>query len=166
MGMLLTSKERYFNSKETQGLFHAVKHREIKEIEQLLEGNKVSPDERGKYGDTPLIFAAEWGDVQTVECLLHHKADPNAKNGIGITPLMLAVRRSMDTRTIDALLENGARVRLRNYLLGTALDEARWARWLPEETKDKLMQKWIEEGLAYKIGRFVSEKVLHKEVKS
>ena len=157
---LLHSKERYFNSQEIQGLFRAVKHKQIKEIEALLEKENVSPNERGKYGDTSLIFAAEWGDVQTVECLLEHNADPNAKNGVGLTALMLAVRRSMNTQTIDILIENGAKVRIRNYFLGTVLDEARWARWLPEETKDKLEQRWVEEGLFYQMGAFVSKRVL------
>jgi len=106
------------------------------------------------------------GDVKTLECFLHYNADPNARNGVGLTALMLAVRRSMDTRTIDLLLENGAKVRIRNYLLGTVLDEMRWARWLPQETKEKLKQRWVEEGVLYKVGGFVSEKFLRREVKS
>ena|GEM_PF-3068444 len=166
MGKLLDSKERYFNSQEVQMLFRAVKHRQLNEIERLLENNEVSPDVRGKYGDPSILIAAERGDVKTLECFLHYNADPNARNGVGLTALMLAVRRSMDTRTIDLLLENGAKVRIRNYLLGTVLDEMRWARWLPQETKEKLKQRWVEEGVLYKVGGFVSEKFLRREVKS
>lgn len=163
MGMILKSEERYFNSQEIQMLFRAVKHRQIGEIERLLENKEVSPDARGKYGDPSLVIAAERGDVQTVECFLHYNADPNARNGVGLTALMLAIRRSMDTRTIDVLLEHGAKVRARNYLFGTALGEVHWAKWLPQETKDKLEQRWVEEGLVHKVGKFFSEKFSGKD---
>ncbi|MCP4646786.1 MAG: ankyrin repeat domain-containing protein [bacterium] len=166
VGRILTSEERYSKSQEVRALFCAVKHKQLRKIRELLETKKVSPDTRGKYGDPSILIAAERGDAQTVECFLHYDADPNAKNSIGLTALMLAIRRSMDTRTIDVLLEGGAKLRARNYLFETAWDEVRWAEWLPQETKDKLEQRWVEEGMFYKVGKFFSEKVLGKKVEA
>jgi len=166
IGTPSTSQKRYVGSQEVQMLFRAVKHGQIREIERLLKNREVSPDVRGKYGDPSLVVAAERGDVQIVECFLHYDADPNAKNSVGLTALMAAVRRSMEPRTIDVLLENGARVRIRNHLLGTVMDEARWAKWLPQETKDRLEQRWVEEGVFYKLGKFFSDKFSGKSVES
>ncbi len=142
--------------------FHAAENGEVVEVKHWLEKEGVNPNEkREEWRDTALMVSAVKGYTRTVRLLLEYGADPNARDRNLMTPLMLAVRYGMRPKMIYALLDNGARVRARNMLLETALDEARWAPWLYEghpETYQKLEQRWVEEGMFYKVGKFFSGK--------
>lgn len=46
---------------------------------------------------TPLHFAAKWNNIQVAQLLLDHKADVNAKDNAGRTPLDIAVREGHTT---------------------------------------------------------------------
>jgi hypothetical protein len=45
-----------------------------------------------EQGDTALILASRWKRLEVVRLLLDHRADINARNKIGRTPLMFAAR--------------------------------------------------------------------------
>ncbi len=48
-------------------------------------------DEETRGGTTPLMLAAHWGHVASVQTLLSHGADPNARDVAGNTPLLHAM---------------------------------------------------------------------------
>lgn len=59
--------------------------------------------------DTPLHYAAEAGDAETVEYLLKHEADPDLQEAFGYTPLHLACVES-HINTARVLLCGGAEI--------------------------------------------------------
>jgi ankyrin repeat protein len=52
----------------------------------------VRPNFTDKNGNTPLIVSASYGDLQSVQQLLIYKADINAANNAGMTPLLYAIQ--------------------------------------------------------------------------
>ena len=152
--------------KKLKMLMRAANRGTENEVESLLQSGEVHPDELGKWGDTALMIACAKGFSRTARVLLENGADPNARGRNLMTPLMVAVRWSMNPEIIDLLIENGARVRARNMLLGTALGEARWSAWLPDETMGKLEQRWTEEGPVYRIKEFFSGKFFGKKAEA
>ncbi len=59
----------------------------------------------GTNGDTPLMYAALYGTVDSVRKLLDAGADPNLGNYVGATPLMWSVD---DVQKVRLLLDRGA----------------------------------------------------------
>ena len=73
-----------------------------------------------------LILAAPYGSVYLIRALLEAKADVNAQDGRGMTPLMAAVAsENQDLNVVNALLKAGANVQAKDTDGATALD---WAR--------------------------------------
>src|SRR5262249_61898626 len=66
---------------------------------------------RGLGGSTPLLYAALYGDADSVRLLLNHDADPNIRNDAGATALMWAVE---DPEKIRLLMGHGANVNARS----------------------------------------------------
>jgi ankyrin repeat protein len=96
--------------------------------------NAVSPEatETVKNGNvalgsfTPLILAAANGGPDAVKLLLDQKANVNAQDVRGMTPLMLALALDHpDPRVVRLLLEHGADPKIKSKTGETALD---WAR--------------------------------------
>jgi hypothetical protein len=165
--------ENHYDIQKIKRLFRAVNRGSADEVKALIEKEKLDPNVSGKWGDTLLMMASARGYWRTVKILIENGADPNIKGKCGITPLMLAVKWSNSVKTIEVLLEGGTRVRTRNMLFGTALGDARWSNWLPRETMEKLEQKWIDEGIFYKIKKlfsgikeFFSEKFFGKKAEA
>jgi ankyrin repeat protein len=89
---------REFHEKINQGnqkrlqkddLFYLIVNRKIEELEFFL--TKVDPKpnlEVNKGGYTPLMLAAQDGNLKILKCLLDAKANVNASNGFGETALM------------------------------------------------------------------------------
>src|SRR5262245_1988814 len=73
---------------------------------------------RDAAGNTPLILAALYGNLETVELLLKHGADPNAANLAGVTPLL---RAATDAGKVERLLAAGAKAEARSELGNTPL---------------------------------------------
>ncbi|MBD3398153.1 hypothetical protein GF412_03105 [Candidatus Micrarchaeota archaeon] len=130
------------------------------DVKALIKSREVDPDGQGKYGDTALMIVAAKGYTRTAGALLENGADPNARGRHFVTPLMVAVKWSMSPKMIEMLIDHGARIRARNLMLETALEEARWAKWLDgcPETRKLLEQKWVEEGVLHRMGRFLSSR--------
>jgi len=99
-----------------------------------VPADPVSPPvtERVKNGDiaigllTPLLVAVSYGGPDTVKLLLDNKANVNALDVRGMTPLMLAVALDHpDVRVVRLLLERGADPKIKSKTGETAAD---WAR--------------------------------------
>ena len=152
-------EETQCNVRDVKNLFRAVGRGRVEEVQALLGKKGIDPNIMGKWGDTLLMVASAKGRSQVVKLLIERGADPNIRGKYGFTPLMLAVKWGYDKETIDALIENGARVRTRNSLFGTVMGDAQWAKWLPQDTMEKLERKWETEGVFYSVKKFFSEKV-------
>lgn len=86
------------------------------------------PDQRDRYGATPLYWAAASGEAAMVEALLAAGADPNARSGVGNSPLMVAAAAGA-TVVVRRLLAARADARHRNRW---GYDAIRWSQWCPE----------------------------------
>lgn len=75
---------------------------------------------------TPLIVAVSYGGADAVKLLLDHKANVNAQDVRGMTPLMLSLALDHpDLRVVRLLLQHGADPKIKSKSGETALD---WAR--------------------------------------
>ena len=85
-------------------------------LEGLIDYEGIRPtsvNERSLVGETPLHFAARWGDIKVGEILLQIGADPNAHGEYGNTPLLEALYRR-HYGFIKLLLSHGASKELKN----------------------------------------------------
>lgn len=73
----------------------------------------VDPNSRDKNGNTALIIAASYGDIQSAQALITYKANVNAANSTGMTPLLYAIQTQNKEMT-ELLLEKGADVNKTN----------------------------------------------------
>jgi hypothetical protein len=152
--------------RDVKNLFRAVGRGHTGEMQALLGKEEIDPNIIGKWGDSLLMVASAKGHSRMVKLLIDKGADPNIQGKYGFTPLMLAVKWGYDKETIDTLLESGARVRTRNALFGTVMGDLHWAKWIPQETMEKLEQKWNEESPLHKIKEFFSGKLFHKKIEA
>ena len=107
---LLASKANP-NLRETNGgqnaLMWALSERHSSVVEELIKGG-ADVHAGSKTGFTPLMFAAQQGDVDSGRILLRAGAKPNdAQPKTGLTPLMIASAMG-HTNAVDVLLDNGA----------------------------------------------------------
>ena len=76
-------------------------------------------------GETPLMLAAPYGSPELLQLLMRAGANVNARDGRGMTPLMLAVAaENQDPRVVEMLLEAGAERGITSIAGETAFD---WA---------------------------------------
>lgn len=124
---LLIEKGANVNLKPIRGescLYKAVSRNNVELIRHLikyganLEIKNNSPD---GYNNTPLIIAAFYGYLKSVNILLEHGADVNAKDCDGTTSLMLAAAHGYPEVFIT-LMRNGASLQIKNKQGLTALD--------------------------------------------
>lgn len=80
---------------------------------------------RDAYGQTPLMYAVDHGQLAVVTVLLAAGADPNAASDAGWTPLMYAARAGRPVALTEALLNAGADPTRRNASGESALELAR-----------------------------------------
>lgn len=95
---------------------------DIYKVHELIN-KKVNIDARTQH--TPLINALQARCAKIVEMLLEHGADPNlpagGPRGIGMTPLIEAIRFNNNPSILELLIIKGARVNDKNALGETAL---------------------------------------------
>src|SRR5436190_13898408 len=88
------------------------------EFHHLVKASPKSVNARGREGWTALMYAALYGNVESVRLLLDRGALVNARNDAGATALMYAVE---DVAATKLLLERGADPNLRSGEGRTAL---------------------------------------------
>jgi len=88
------------------------------EVTKLIEGqdgeDPIDVNEPDAYGDTALHAAAYAGKFSTVEYLIEQKANVNARNGVGSTPLHKAVLSQNGIAIVNLLLQKGSDPSIRN----------------------------------------------------
>jgi ankyrin repeat protein len=87
-------------------------------FDRLLRENPEAVNAKGSGGWTPIMYAALYGDGETVRLLLNKGANPNAQNDDGGTALMYATDNEEKTKL---LLDQGADPNLRSGEGRTAL---------------------------------------------
>jgi cytohesin len=93
---------------EGQSALHlAASQQNIKAANELIAANANVNLATPSSKDTPLHYAAAAGDVEMVQLLLSHKADPNAKNKAGSTPYDLA--KELEMKQLAELLRKAAK---------------------------------------------------------
>lgn len=95
-----------------EDLFKAAKTGDTAQLKVLLDKPGVDINVKDEEGNTALILAANFGDVQSTRLLLAHGAAVNVKNSVGNTALHRACTHS-DT-LVRLLLEHGADVNAQN----------------------------------------------------
>ena len=82
-------------------------------VELIRRGSNCN--ERSRYGDTALLWAAEAGEEgeEILQVLIKAKADVNACNNVGFTPLMMAAIHNR-YKTVEALIKAGANPHVMN----------------------------------------------------
>ena len=86
----------------------AIRHKEFRLVQTLLSEG-VNVNERDEADEqTPLMWAAQVGDMSIVHILLHYKVDVNAIDDSGNSALALALRKG-HTAIARLLMQKGAR---------------------------------------------------------
>lgn len=86
-------------------IMEALRNGDHKRFGALLRENPKAVNLKGPGGSTPLMYAALYGDSESVRLLLKSGADPNLRNEAGATALMWAAD---DLEKARLLLERGA----------------------------------------------------------
>jgi ankyrin repeat protein len=76
------------------------------------------PKSQDAHGNSPLMYAAAVGSLESMRLLLEAGADPNVANAFAATPLMWCAG---DARKVGLLLSKGAKVDVRSKLGRTPL---------------------------------------------
>ena len=87
------------------GLFQAIRNGDVAYIKAHL--TKAELEVRDGRGATPVMYAAAFGNIETLRILLDAGADPNARNEFNATALLWAARNPEKARL---LIERGADV--------------------------------------------------------
>ncbi len=120
---LLTPRRRPVHTTANPVLMLAVLRRN-KDIVQALLNNGARVDTRDASGvSTPLMIACANGGTEIAPLLLGKGADPNGRNGFGLSVLIIAVVEG-DPRVVQMLITHGADV---NANTGNGLTPLRWA---------------------------------------
>jgi hypothetical protein len=95
------------------------------QLAQVLHRNGSPVDPPGRAGISTLQSAAYYGDFEMVQVLLDYRADINARNYFGSTPLYLASGYPFNNpRVVQLLLDHGADPNIQEQSASTALHEA------------------------------------------
>jgi hypothetical protein len=107
-------------------LWQALETMELTQVVSLL-GRGVSPDLANEAGNTPLMFAAGWGDIDLARVLFSYGATTNLRNfETGMTALhTAAVQDKADLAAL--LLEHGADPEMMDELGDTPLNNAEYS---------------------------------------
>jgi ankyrin repeat protein len=96
---------------EATELMQAVRNGNLASIKKYLAQEPKAANAKGPGGSTPLMYAALYGDIQSLRWLLDAGADPNVRNNGNASALMWAIGDLEKTRL---LLDRGADVNARS----------------------------------------------------
>ncbi len=88
-------------------MMDALRRSDRKSFEKLMHDEPSHINKKGPAGSTPLMYAALYGDLDSVRQLLKMGADPNIQNEAGATALMWATD---NLEMVSLLVEHGADV--------------------------------------------------------
>ncbi|MFA5552008.1 MAG: ankyrin repeat domain-containing protein [Trueperaceae bacterium] len=103
-------------------LLQAVRCNRPLNVVALVEGG-ADLENRGEYGRSPLMYAAELGFLEPLTALIDMGAHLDARDDQGLTALMLAADQGL-MECIEVLLDAGANARARSLEGDTAFDFA------------------------------------------
>jgi ankyrin repeat protein len=95
-------------------LFNAIELNDFEKIQSIISLNKDLVNAKTLFGNTPLHYAAEFGNREAVNLLLKAGASINAKNYNKATPLHLAVKKN-NKEALLALIDGGAKIDVFGY---------------------------------------------------
>ncbi len=118
-----TNHQNILVDEENTLLIEAIKnHQSLSHIQQIIDQDPDSINDKGFLGNTALCLAAKQGKYEIVQLLLDHNADPNIPNNLPNSPLIWALKEpERDVRIIHALLEAGADVNFIGHMNKTPL---------------------------------------------
>lgn len=96
---------------------------DVDKVKALLAANPSCVSEREANGDTALHVAAGLGMKRAAEALIDGKADLNATNSLGLTPIEVAQIRG-ETAMVDFLLTKNISADVKTAILGQRLHQA------------------------------------------
>lgn len=136
-----TKRKRDSDNELYDQLITAIKNRDLQTVKALIidDGNVNINQGDYNFQVTPLHYAAMYGFDEIIEILIKHKADVNAQDSSGLTPLHNAVGRYLSERLpqhigsseefircINLLLEHGANPHIKDLAWETTpLDYAK-----------------------------------------
>jgi ankyrin repeat protein len=101
---------------ENSPFYLPIRNNDISTLRQLIR--ELSPQARDVHGNSPLMYAAALGSVESVRILLESGVDPNSANDFAATPLMWCAG---DAAKVRLLLAKGAHANSRSNLGRTPL---------------------------------------------
>jgi ankyrin repeat protein len=87
-------------------------------VQRMVSEDPKAASARAAGGATPLMYAALYGDADSVRLMLENGANPNDSNEAGATALMWAID---DPKKVELLLDRGANVNARTSIGRTPL---------------------------------------------
>lgn len=115
---------------------HRAASRGSEEIVNALIGIGANIEDKDISGSTPLHYASFSGNIDAVQCLLDGRAECNAKNKFGLTPLMLAAVGNVE--------EIGYIKASYNWDIHLGLNKRKPSFIAMRNTKDTVVKKLIE----------------------
>lgn len=94
----------------------------------LITIHGADPEIKNKYGNTPVHYAAQYGNLSTVKTLVRYGGNPTTKNAHGKTPANLAFERGAELAIVEYFIKAEETERRKAYLTeveGRRLEVAR-----------------------------------------
>lgn len=117
----------------------AILRQNLSELERILETREAPIDATNKFGQSPLMVAAEKGYVDMMDALVDGGADVNFQNDAGKTALMMAAYGGQ-REAVNQLIRSGASLDLRDRGGSTALH------WAADSGQTNLIDWMIDRG--------------------
>lgn len=110
---------------QNSDIFTACKRGDLDDVKQIIEKNPGTVGEKDAKGMTPLHWASHYARLDVMKYLIDHKADVNALNENGESPIFNAIL-SGKTEGVKLLIDSNADINIRNKTGKTPLGFARF----------------------------------------